>query len=591
MISGGGDLKIRLFGREADLNGVRRVLAQIFRERELLIRTDGEVRFLRIGPRVQMAAAAALVGGSVWAVAAVPLAITQGVMISTDRSQIFEAQLAYADLVDEVSGYQKTVDGVTAALRKSRASLEKQIAQAAEQERRLAEAGDAMAGPRASIARSREALEGHLQRVNASLAGIANDGEVLENSLAKIRSDLAGSEDGRKLVERARARLKERAAGLETRLAAAVDKNVKVEEENATLSNKMKVTVAERDGLVKQKEQLRSKIDALEAQVASVEDQRQSLEKRRNELMDTLASVRAQNEDISKDRLALQEQLAGLDSELMLTRSRQDEVKNDLQSVAKSLQEVTGDNAKLSASPHALRSQIDGLLAELTNQQAIEDAVVQRATDSTAGSVDKVEKIVAMTGLNVDKLLGRMDSEGMGQGGPFIAASAGAPATDELDETMAKLDSKMTRWESLREVLGAIPLSLPIDYYRLTSPFGVRTDPVNKRRAMHTGLDMAAALNSPVYAPAPGTIVYAGVKGRYGNVVEIDHGFGIITRFAHLNRILVEVGDVVGHRQRIALVGSTGRSTGPHLHYEVRFDGRPMDPMKFIKAGRYVFKN
>jgi murein DD-endopeptidase MepM/ murein hydrolase activator NlpD len=591
MFSGAGERKFKLFGREADLSGVRRVLTRIFRERELLIRTDGEVRFLRISARVQMAAAAAAVGGSIWALTAIPLAITQGVMISTDRSQIFEAQLAYADLLDEVTGYQNTVDSVTDALRKSRKSLEAQIAQAGEMERQLAGAGDAMAGPRASVAKSREVLQGHLERVNASLASIANDGEVLENSLAKIRSDLAGSEDGRKLVERARARLKERAEGLETRLAAVVAKNVKVEEENATLTNRIQVTTAERDGLVKQKEKLRSNIAALESRVAAVEDERQSLEKRRNELMETLASARAENEEISKDRLALQEQLAGLDSELMLTRSRQDEVKDDLQSVARSLQEVTGDSMELSDSPHALRSQIDGLLAELTNQQAIEDAVVQRATDRAAGSVEKVEKIVAMTGLNVDKLLSRIDSEGMGQGGPFIAASAGAPATDELDETMAQLDSSMTRWQSLREVLGAIPLSLPVDYYRLTSTFGVRTDPVNKRRAMHTGLDMAAAINTPVYAPAPGTVVYAGVKGRYGNVVEIDHGYGIITRFAHLNRILVEVGDVVGHRQRIALVGSTGRSTGPHLHYEVRFDGRPMDPMKFIKAGRYVFKN
>jgi murein DD-endopeptidase MepM/ murein hydrolase activator NlpD len=73
--------------------------------------------------------------------------------------------------------------------------------------------------------------------------------------------------------------------------------------------------------------------------------------------------------------------------------------------------------------------------------------------------------------------------------------------------------------------------------------------------------------------------------------VEIDHGYGIVTRYAHLNKNLVEVGDVVGHRQRIALLGNSGRSTGPHLHYEVRFDGRPMDPLKFIKAGRYVFKN
>ncbi len=136
-----------------------------------------------------------------------------------------------------------------------------------------------------------------------------------------------------------------------------------------------------------------------------------------------------------------------------------------------------------------------------------------------------------------------------------------------------------------------MPLSLPVDHYRTTSRFGTRIDPVNKKRSMHDGLDMAGAVNTSVYAPAPGTVVYSGVKGGYGKFVEIDHGYGIVTRYAHLNKNLVEVGDIVDHRQRIALLGNSGRSTGPHLHYEVRFDGRPMDPLKFIKAGRYVFKN
>jgi murein DD-endopeptidase MepM/ murein hydrolase activator NlpD len=102
---------------------------------------------------------------------------------------------------------------------------------------------------------------------------------------------------------------------------------------------------------------------------------------------------------------------------------------------------------------------------------------------------------------------------------------------------------------------------------------------------------MAGWLKTSIWAAAPGRVVYSGRKGRYGIVVEIDHGFGILTRYAHLNRALVEVGEIVEHRQRIALLGSTGRSTGPHLHYEIRFDGKPLNPMNFIKAGRYVFKN
>ena len=591
MFSEGDDNNSNPFGRGSESQGVRRVLSRIFRERELLIRSDGEVRFLRVSARLQMAMAGIVVGGTIWAATAVPVTITQFLTISTNESQIFEAKLAYADLLDEVTEYQNTVDSVTSALSDSRLQLEAQLAEAREMERQLAGAGETLEGPRASVAKSREVLQGHLDQVNGSLASIANDGEELESMLAKIRSDLAGSDDGRQLVERARARLKERAEGLETRLASVVDKNLTVEKQNAALSSNVQVTTAERDGLVKQRDHLRGNIKELEDNVAALAEERRLLEENRDQLTTLLAAVRSENENLSGERLSLQEQVAALDSELITTRSKQDEVKADLQGAAQSLQVVTGDSRVLGDTPHALRLQIDGLLADLTNQQAIEDAVLQRATERAAGSVQDIEKIVATSGLNIDKLLSRVESNGIGQGGPFIAASGDLSGDEELGETMLSLDNNMTRWESLKEVLRVLPLSLPVDYYRLTSKYGGRVDPVNKKRSKHHGLDMAGAMNTSIYAPAPGTVTYSGPKGRYGNVVEIDHGLGIVTRYAHLNKSLVEVGDIVDHRQRVALLGNSGRSTGPHLHYEVRFDGRPMDPMKFIKAGRYVFKN
>lgn len=591
MFFGNTDKNTSPFGRDNELSGVRRVLARIFRERELLIRSDGEVHFLRVGTRLQMVLAASLVGGAIWAATAVPLAINQGLTISTNESQIFEAKVAFTGMLGEVSEYQHTVDGVTAALQDSKQRIEAQIAEAVEIERQLAEAGESVSGPRAAVANSRVVLQGYLDQVNASLADIANDGEEMESTLAKIRSDLVGDDNGRQVVERARARLTERAEGLETRLNAVLDKNARGEERNAALSTNIQVTTAERDGLLMQRERLETNISSLEETLSALREDRENLTEHRDELTETLAAVRMENDNLSADRLGLQEQLAGLDSELMLTRSRQDEVKMDLQSVAQSLQAVTGDATVLGDSPQSLRTHIESLLAEMTNQQAIEETVLQRATERAAGSIEEIEKIVAMSGLNVDKVMRRIVSEGIGQGGPFIAASADIQGGEELDETMVMLDNNMARWEALKEVLRALPLSLPVEYYRTTSRFGPRIDPVNKKRSMHDGLDMAGAMNSSVYSPASGTVIYSGVKGGYGNFVEIDHGYGIVTRYAHLNKVLVEVGDVVGHRQRIALLGNSGRSTGPHLHYEVRFDGRPMDPLKFIKAGRYVFKN
>ena len=135
-----------------------------------------------------------------------------------------------------------------------------------------------------------------------------------------------------------------------------------------------------------------------------------------------------------------------------------------------------------------------------------------------------------------------------------------------------------------------MPLAQPLDYYYISSRYGKRRDPVNKRWAVHYGLDMAASKKSPVYVTAPGKVTFVGWKGNYGNFIMVDHGNGIETRYGHLHKILVKKGDTVDYRTKIGLVGSTGRSTGAHLHYEVRVNGTNVDPFKFIKAGRNVFQ-
>ncbi len=130
----------------------------------------------------------------------------------------------------------------------------------------------------------------------------------------------------------------------------------------------------------------------------------------------------------------------------------------------------------------------------------------------------------------------------------------------------------------------------PLEQYRISSAFGPRKDPVNGRLSRHLGLDFRAKLGTPVLSTAPGEVVFAAWKGRYGRLVEIDHGHGIRTRYAHLHKILVKPGQAVGHRETIGLLGSSGRSTGPHVHYEVLVNGKRHDPMNFLKAGIYAFK-
>lgn len=183
------------------------------------------------------------------------------------------------------------------------------------------------------------------------------------------------------------------------------------------------------------------------------------------------------------------------------------------------------------------------------------------------GNIRAIETMLVGTGLKVEALIRRG-----GRGGPFVSAGS-------------SVHNDVRRWDRLRRALKVLPLAAPLDGYTVSSGFGRRKDPLNRRRAIHTGVDLLAPLRSPVLATAPGRVVFAGRKGGYGRMVEIDHGLGVHTRYGHLAAIHVHVGQPLGVGQRVGLLGSTGRSTGPHLHYEVMVDGKPRNPQPFLKVG------
>ena len=158
-----------------------------------------------------------------------------------------------------------------------------------------------------------------------------------------------------------------------------------------------------------------------------------------------------------------------------------------------------------------------------------------------------------------------------------------SPAYCELPDPVNTTRSQVER---LNRTLALVPYRKPvIGEVEFTSGFGVRSDPFLGRPAMHTGLDFRAAMGDPVRATANGKVVSSGWAGGYGRMVEIDHGNGLSTRYGHMSEISVKVGDPIKIGQVIGAVGSTGRSTGPHLHYETRIDGDAVDPQKFLRAG------
>ncbi len=151
---------------------------------------------------------------------------------------------------------------------------------------------------------------------------------------------------------------------------------------------------------------------------------------------------------------------------------------------------------------------------------------------------------------------------------------------DSLDASLA-LVSRRTSVSDLADM--AYPSRYPIAGARISSRFGNRRDPFTQRLARHTGVDMPAPRGTPILASAGGTVRFAGYRRAYGNAVEIDHGDGLVTRYAHAGKVLVRKGQVVLPEQPIATVGSTGRSTGPHLHFEVLRQGRPVEPLRYLE--------
>jgi murein DD-endopeptidase MepM/ murein hydrolase activator NlpD len=201
-----------------------------------------------------------------------------------------------------------------------------------------------------------------------------------------------------------------------------------------------------------------------------------------------------------------------------------------------------------------------------------------------------MEKVVRLTGLTADRLLEAETGLPRGRGGPFIEAEPGALPANRLKSNLTTLDARLQHSRALEAVMRKLPFTAPLNSFSITSRFGKRRDPINKRWASHYGLDMGGTLRSPVYVTAPGVVTSVGWNGKYGKMIEIDHGAGIKTRYGHLHKTLVKKGQKVEFRQKIGLLGDTGRSTSAHLHYEVLFKGKAKNPMRSIEGGRHVFQ-
>ncbi|MGP0090622.1 MAG: M23 family metallopeptidase [Xanthobacteraceae bacterium] len=231
---------------------------------------------------------------------------------------------------------------------------------------------------------------------------------------------------------------------------------------------------------------------------------------------------------------------------------------------------------------------VDGALARLQSSldriEVRQSATLNAIEESFDSRAHRMRRVITDLGLELDKTAIPAGSPGP-MGGPFVAVKLRADSSG-FERQLYRISLARAQVERLSRSLVFVPVRKPlVGEIDTTSTFGMRADPFLHALAMHTGLDFRGNMGDPIHATAAGTVTQAGWSGGYGKMVEVDHGNGLATRYGHLSAIDVVVGQKVQIGQTVGRLGSTGRSTGPHLHYETRIDGEAVDPQKFLRAG------
>jgi murein DD-endopeptidase MepM/ murein hydrolase activator NlpD len=304
-----------------------------------------------------------------------------------------------------------------------------------------------------------------------------------------------------------------------------------------------------------------------------------------------LARTQAKYERWIADRQA---RLNSAVAQLSATDGSVDELADSIESRHAALALLLTDFKGAPGATQALAPTKPRLLASTPVQrvQAIrmdQERLIAAAETYAKSRSERLRLAFRLAGLNPDRYADR----GSALGGPLIEAKdpRALAAVLDVDEDFAMriqhASTNMSDMRSLSEAARKLPLARPTDTAK-SSGFGVRFDPFTRRPAYHSGLDFAGRVMTPIHATAPGVVSFTGVRSGYGNTIEIDHGGGFKTRYAHLNAISVRPGQRIAVGQRIGGMGSTGRSTGPHLHYEVWVNGRAQNPDRFVRAGEAV---
>lgn len=326
-------------------------------------------------------------------------------------------------------------------------------------------------------------------------------------------------------------------------------------------------------------------ISLMQSELLRSEERRRELETGIEVIQATLRRTMADRTEAQERVDALQAALDGNGDVLPGTGGSADAA-GTVDLLAAALAETAEERDKIASDAEFALEQAAEMELELRLLQEKNDAIFSQLEEAFTVSVEPLDEMFRAAGMDPDQVLSTVRSGYSGTGGPLTPlqfSTRGGPNDPDAERANSIL-RQMDRLNMYRIAAERIPFDMPVKAgFRFTSGYGMRWG------RMHNGTDFAAPIGTPIYAPADGVVTFAGWSSGYGRLVKIRHAFGIETRYAHQSRIRVEVGQRVSRGDRIGDIGNSGRSTGPHLHYEIRVGGSAVNPMTYIRAGQDVF--
>ena len=333
-----------------------------------------------------------------------------------------------------------------------------------------------------------------------------------------------------------------------------------------------------------------TQISIMQSQLLSSETRRRELESGIEVIQNTLRST-------MKDRETVRNQLAQFDKQSLNGETQKVNkvvASNGLiDFVADALTRTAAERDQTTDDVQAALITAEDLKLEIALMQEENDQIFRQLEEAMTISVAPLDKMFRSAGMSTERIIEQVRERYSGQGGPltpliFSIQGDLKPSPDNLRAN--KILNQMDQLNLYRIAAQKAPFATPVkSAFRFTSQFGLRRDPKTGGRRMHRGVDFAASSGTPIYATADGVVTHSGWHSGYGRLIKIQHEFGIETRYAHLSRLKAKVGQRVSRGDRIGAMGSSGRATGVHLHYEVRVGDKAVNPMIYIKAANDVF--